>query len=256
MDSAGKEGHAESTGKQGAWTPLAQRARGLHWKRKARSPLAQRRTDSAGREGCPGEAGSEEEGETEGEEEGEAEGEEEEEAEGRIREAESDRAATSWLASTRLGTTSRTVHLGMNLFPDEMRVEGLLPLPELIPEVQFRRPGELEETLRAIEDSVASLAERISDGERRGTHYPTCASFKENSFKSHTNAKGYLDAICCNKFLETLTREALSWFYELPSNSIDCFRQLADRFVNRFILQTDGQSTTQLFIVKQDKRDE
>ncbi|KAL6129687.1 hypothetical protein ACLB2K_073036 [Fragaria x ananassa] len=54
-------------------------------------------------------------------------------------------------------------------------------------------------------------------------------------------------------FQRTLSGEALSWFYELPSESIDCFRQLADRFVNRFILRTDEQSTAQLFKVKQDK---
>lgn len=50
---------------------------------------------------------------------------------------------------------------------------------------------------------------------------------------------------------ETLAAEALSWFYELPAGSIDCFQKLADRFVNRFILRTDGQNTAQLFKVKQ-----
>ncbi|KAL6204958.1 hypothetical protein ACLB2K_022224 [Fragaria x ananassa] len=77
-----------------------------------------------------------------------------------------------------------------------------------------------------------------------------------DSFKSHTNAKGYSYAICCNMFQETLAGEALSWFYELPSNSIDCFRQLADKFVNRFILRTDGQNTAQLFKVNQDRGEE
>ena len=57
-------------------------------------------------------------------------------------------------------------------------------------------------------------------------------------------------------FQETLAGEALSWFYELPSNSIDCFRQLANRFVNRFILQTEGQNIAQLFKVKQDRGEE
>ncbi|XP_004309744.1 PREDICTED: uncharacterized protein LOC101303383 [Fragaria vesca subsp. vesca] len=52
-------------------------------------------------------------------------------------------------------------------------------------------------------------------------------------------------------FQETLSGEALSWFYELLASSIDSFMQLADRFVNRFILRTDGQSTNQLFKVKQ-----
>ncbi|XP_004297857.1 PREDICTED: uncharacterized protein LOC101306229 [Fragaria vesca subsp. vesca] len=146
----------------------------------------------------------------------------------------------------------------------------------------------MEETLRAIRDSVVSLADRISDAERRGTRNPTRASFEErhgpftraitrsvrpntakplklsyngdrdpylflDSFKSHMNANGYSDAICCNMFQETLAGEALSWFYELLSNSVDCFRELADRFVNRFILRTDGKNTAQLFKVKQDR---
>ncbi|XP_004295941.1 PREDICTED: uncharacterized protein LOC101299850 [Fragaria vesca subsp. vesca] len=49
------------------------------------------------------------------------------------------------------------------------------------------------------------------------------------------------------------SRETLSWFYELPSNSVDCFRELADKFVNRFILRTDGQNTAQLFKINQDR---
>nr|XP_004297909.2 PREDICTED: uncharacterized protein LOC101304378 [Fragaria vesca subsp. vesca] len=169
-----------------------------------------------------------------------------------------------------------------------MQDEGLSPLPESIPQVQVGRQGEMEETLRAIRDSVASLADRISNAERRGAHNPTRASFEErrgpftraiirsvrpsaakplklsyngdrdphlflDSFKSHMKAKGYSDAICCNMFQETLEGEALSWFYKLPSNLIDCFRELADKFVNRFILRTDGQNTAQLFKVKQDR---
>ncbi|XP_004298152.1 PREDICTED: uncharacterized protein LOC101300818 [Fragaria vesca subsp. vesca] len=142
----------------------------------------------------------------------------------------------------------------------------------------------MEETLRAIRDSVASLADRISDAERRGRVTQLARVSKKggtvhksdhpvrpakpmklsyngdrdphlflDSFKSHTNAKGYSDAICCNMFQETLAEEALSWFYELPSNSINWFRELANKFVNRFILRTDGQNTAQLFKVKQDR---
>ncbi|KAL6129239.1 hypothetical protein ACLB2K_072592 [Fragaria x ananassa] len=133
------------------------------------------------------------------------------------RAAESDRVATSRQVGTRTGMSRMTVHLGTSLFPDKMRDEGLPPLPEPISEVQART-REMEETLRAIRDSVASLAERVSDAERRGH--------------------------------ETLAGEALSCFYELQSNSIDFFRQLADRFINRFILQTDKQNTSQLFKVK------
>ena len=204
------------------------------------------------------------------------------------RASERDRAATSRLVGTPAGANRKTVHIGTNLFPDEMRNEGPPPLPEPVPEVHTGRQSEMEETLKAIRDSVACLADRISDTERRGMRNPTRVSFEErggpftrevtrsvrpgaakplklsyngdrdphlflDSFKSHTNAKGYSDAVCCNMFQETLAGEALSWFYELPSESIDCFRELADKFVNRFILRTDGQNTAQLFKVKQDR---
>ena len=135
------------------------------------------------------------------------------------------------------------------------------PWPQPIPDRHVGRSGEMEETLRAIRDSVASLTERVTSTERRGGPFTraitqlarssTAKPLKLNyngdrdphlfldSFKSHTNAKGYSDAICCNMFQETLSGEALSWFYELLLDSIDCFRQLADRFVNRFVLRTD-----------------
>ena len=51
-------------------------------------------------------------------------------------------------------------------------------------------------------------------------------------------------------FQETLSGEAQSWFYELPAGLIDCFRKLADKFMNRFILRMDRQNTAQLFKVK------
>ncbi|KAL6202072.1 hypothetical protein ACLB2K_025783 [Fragaria x ananassa] len=140
-----------------------------------------------------------------------------------------------------MGTNRRTVHIGTNLFPDEMGNEGPPPLPEKIPEVQIGRQGEMEETLRAIK-----LLKLSYNGDRDPHLFL-------DSFKSHTNPKGYSDAVCCNMFQETLARDALSWFYELPSNSIYCFRELADKFVNRFILRTDGQNTAQLFKIKQDR---
>ncbi|KAL6190856.1 hypothetical protein ACLB2K_037250 [Fragaria x ananassa] len=52
---------------------------------------------------------------------------------------------------------------------------------------------------------------------------------------------------------EMLAGEALSWFYEFPPNLVDCFWELADMFVNRFILLTNRQNTAQLFKVKQDR---
>ena len=84
------------------------------------------------------------------------------------RAGELDRAAKARHTGALVGTNRRTVHIGTNLFLDELWNEGPPPLPEPISEVQTRRQGELEETLRAIRDSVACLADRISDTKRRG----------------------------------------------------------------------------------------
>lgn len=40
-----------------------------------------------------------------------------------------------------------------------------------------------------------------------------------------------------------MSGEALSWFYELPAVSVGNFKELADKFVARFILRTDGINT-------------
>lgn len=104
----------------------------------------------------------------------------------------------------------------------------------------------IERVLRTMQDSVESLTVRVEDSKRYRTHNPGCLSFKEkggsfirtitqtvrsnttkplklsysgdcdphlffDSFKSHTNAKGYSDSVCCNMFPETLAGEALSW---------------------------------------------
>ncbi|XP_024164074.1 uncharacterized protein LOC112171064 [Rosa chinensis] len=63
------------------------------------------------------------------------------------------------------------------------------------------------------------------------------------AFRLQTSVKGYTDEVCCNMFQETLSGEALSWFYELPPGSVGNFRELADKFVARFILRTDGIHT-------------
>ncbi|XP_024156222.1 uncharacterized protein LOC112164229 [Rosa chinensis] len=44
-------------------------------------------------------------------------------------------------------------------------------------------------------------------------------------------------------FQETLSGEAFSWFYELPTGSVGNFKELADKFVARFILCIDGINT-------------
>ncbi|KAL6179254.1 hypothetical protein ACLB2K_050770 [Fragaria x ananassa] len=82
--------------------------------------------------------------------------------------AKSDRAATSRLTGVRPGANRRTVHIRTNLFPDEMRNDGPSPVPEPILYVHAGRSGDMEETLRAIKDNVASLAKRVTYAERRG----------------------------------------------------------------------------------------
>ncbi|XP_004306247.1 PREDICTED: uncharacterized protein LOC101311121 [Fragaria vesca subsp. vesca] len=182
-------------------------------------------------------------------------------------------------------TAHRTVHVGANLFPESVEGEGPPLLLTPVEERVLESKG-VKAALMAMRDSVVNLTTRVNETERRAAHNLPGMGFEErggpftkiitqtlrshaakplklsyggegdphlflDSFKSHTNAKDYSDAMCCNMFQETLSGEALSWFYELPAGSIDSFRQLADRFVNRFILRMDGQSTPQLFKVKQ-----
>ncbi|XP_024178046.1 uncharacterized protein LOC112183961 [Rosa chinensis] len=53
-------------------------------------------------------------------------------------------------------------------------------------------------------------------------------------------------------FEETLTDEALPWFLNLLTNSIDSFQELGDKFLRRFILCGGGYRTTpDLFRLKQ-----
>ncbi|XP_061993995.1 uncharacterized protein LOC133711944 [Rosa rugosa] len=66
--------------------------------------------------------------------------------------------------------------------------------------------------------------------------------------------KGYSNEVCCNMFQETLSGEALSWFYELPAGSVGSFKELKDKFVARFILGTDGFHTpTRLLKIQQEE---
>nr|XP_011463529.1 PREDICTED: uncharacterized protein LOC105351277 [Fragaria vesca subsp. vesca] len=58
--------------------------------------------------------------------------------------------------------------------------------------------------------------------------------------------------MACHAFQETLSDEALSWFLNLPPNSIDNFDQLSERFLNRFILHSRiYRSVDALFHIKQ-----
>ncbi|KAL6189621.1 hypothetical protein ACLB2K_041007 [Fragaria x ananassa] len=144
------------------------------------------------------------------------------------------------------------VHLGVNLFLDDMQGEGPPPLPEPAGN------DSVESLLRAISENVRWLTMRVEDSERKVAHNPPGTGFEErtgpftrqmattvrlgttkplklsysgeycpylflDSFKLQTNAKGYTNAMCCNLFQEALTDEALSWFYELLANSVECF---------------------------------
>ena len=76
------------------------------------------------------------------------------------------------------------------------------------------------------------------------------------TFFSLCSSYGYSDAIACHAFQETLSDEALSWFLNLPPNSIDNFNQLSERFLSRFILHTSiYRSVDAMFHIKQ-KKDE
>ncbi|XP_024163774.1 uncharacterized protein LOC112170674 [Rosa chinensis] len=57
-------------------------------------------------------------------------------------------------------------------------------------------------------------------------------------------------------FQETLSGEVLSWFYELPVGSVGNFKELADKFVARFILRTDGIHTPKGLLKVQQGEDE
>ncbi|XP_024200560.1 uncharacterized protein LOC112203888 [Rosa chinensis] len=58
--------------------------------------------------------------------------------------------------------------------------------------------------------------------------------------------------MACHAFEETLTDEALRWFLNLPTNSIDSFQELRDKFLRWFILCGSSYCTTpHLFPLKQ-----
>ena len=71
------------------------------------------------------------------------------------------------------------------------------------------------------------------------------------TFFSLCSSTSYSYAIACHAFQETLSDEALSWFLNLPPNSIDNFDQLSERFLSRFMLHTSiYRSVDVLFRIK------
>lgn len=65
-----------------------------------------------------------------------------------------------------------------------------------------------------------------------------------DSFRSATAGKGYDDDIKCLIFQETLTGEAISWFFKLKPHLINSFQGLVNAFRSRFILMSDNNYTT------------
>ncbi|KAL6190890.1 hypothetical protein ACLB2K_037284 [Fragaria x ananassa] len=72
------------------------------------------------------------------------------------------------------------------------------------------------------------------------------------TFLSLCSSIPYTDFMACHAFQETLSDKALSWFLNLPPNSINNFDQLSERFLNRFILHASiYRSVDALFHIKQ-----
>ncbi|XP_024178636.1 uncharacterized protein LOC112184612 [Rosa chinensis] len=105
--------------------------------------------------------------------------------------------------------------------------------------------------MNSYEDRQGPFTQQVRGAIRANTSKPLKINYTGvgdpyqhlQAFRSQTNAKGYTDEMCCNMFQETLSGEALSWFYELPVGSVGNFKELADKFVARFILRTDGIHT-------------
>jgi hypothetical protein len=77
-----------------------------------------------------------------------------------------------------------------------------------------------------------------------------------DNFRSIVMGKGYTMASMCHAFQETLTGEALSWFFDLKPSSISSYEQLIQEFTERFILRSDGYHTTaHLFKMEQGEKE-
>ncbi|KAL6219500.1 hypothetical protein ACLB2K_007259 [Fragaria x ananassa] len=59
-------------------------------------------------------------------------------------------------------------------------------------------------------------------------------------FESAVRGKYHDDAILCHLFQETLSNDAMSWFYESLPVSINSFQELQDAFLKRFQLVADS----------------
>ncbi|XP_024199792.1 uncharacterized protein LOC112202992 [Rosa chinensis] len=174
------------------------------------------------------------------------------------------------------GGGNRVIQVPVDLYPESLRHMPPPPLPQLI---QSDPPVTDPNTalLLQMSNSLHALHARVEAAENRDTWRPLTTyedrpgPFTQQvrgiirsdiskplkidymgsgdpyqhlqAFCSQTSAKGYMDEVCCNMFQETLSGEALSWFYELPAGSVGNFKELADKFLARFILRTDGIHT-------------
>ncbi|XP_024190560.1 uncharacterized protein LOC112194570 [Rosa chinensis] len=177
--------------------------------------------------------------------------------------------------STRSG--HRIIQVPVDLYPEDLRH---LPPPSLPQLSQSDPPVTDPNTALHLQmsNSLHALRARVEAAENRDT-WPPLTTYEDRSspftqqvrsairtniskplkidykgigdpyqhlqdFRSQTSAKGYTDEVCCNMFQETLSGKVLSWFYELPAGYVGNFKELADKFVARFILRTDGIHTS------------
>jgi hypothetical protein len=54
------------------------------------------------------------------------------------------------------------------------------------------------------------------------------------AFQSAYNGRGYIDEDWCHAFVNTLTQEAMLWFYQLEPESIDSYEQLVEAFTTEY----------------------
>ena len=64
-----------------------------------------------------------------------------------------------------------------------------------------------------------------------------------DTFRTAIAGKGYGDSLKCHAFQSTLKDEAMSWFFNMKPNSVNSFQTLADQFIDRFILMSEGRGT-------------
>ncbi|XP_062005713.1 uncharacterized protein LOC133722871 [Rosa rugosa] len=130
--------------------------------------------------------------------------------------------------------TALLLQMSNSLHAIQARVEAAENMDTWRPLTTYEdRPGPFTQQVRGVIRSNISKPLKI-DYTGTGDPYQHL-----QAFRSLTSAKGYTDEVCCNMFQETLSGEALSWFYELPAGSIGNFKELADKFLARFILRTD-----------------